>query len=71
MPVGGPVPVTQVPTRGVKPKLAIVESKTPNPPAEHGRRAEEDEAAIVAPHAASPLRRKVPVPAWTRTKTSD
>jgi hypothetical protein len=66
MPVGGePAPIVTVPTRGVKPALAIVGSDTQNDtnatanvPATHSRHAEEREAAaIVAPHAAaSPLR---------------
>jgi hypothetical protein len=82
---GQPVPVTTVPTRGVKPALAIVQpaiaatgpddhddypgevnDRATNPPVEHARLAEEDEAAIVAPHAASPRRRKVSAPGWSR-----
>jgi hypothetical protein len=59
MPVGEKtVPITTVPTRGVKPMLEIVDSDTANLPVTHSRLAEESEAAaIVAPHAAaSPLR---------------
>jgi hypothetical protein len=66
IPVGGkPVPVTTVATRGVKPSLAIVETKRADPPVEHARQAEEREAAVVAPHAASPPRRSIAAPAWS------
>jgi hypothetical protein len=67
MPAGGEeMPVTVVPTRGVKPQLEIVQS-TVSPAQEHARRTEEREAAQPGPTpAASPQRpRTSSAPAWT------